>query len=216
MTHSKTNVMINISNHCPQHHDATIRHKLKTSFLKETFGFNLHNETPKTSNIVNNKIELFTFKDNWHNRDGLLDVSTFKISGTSDTISTDFLKHIAIQKKNKKNIVGSVDDIFLSSYDNDKIRGFIDFKCHEKWKMDLHAFKSDSRIRHSNNTTNNIACGKLLNVLLNKCPERFKELRHNKVYTLPFIPNDVILFFYTLTIMETNITKTYKIEIVLV
>jgi len=185
-------------------HDTIIRHNVKLEMFKETFCFNSNGSNPIEQNILNNKISLFTFEHEMVEH--MLDVSKICMQTTQHNIADDFLSYMSQCKyktTNYKNHIKNYADI----------KKYIDAECNQKIRNDMRILKKEACVIRSNNNEKNITCSRLLSKLMEQCRERFTHVG-DTICSIPFIKNDTINYFYTIT--AGTISRTYLIKLILV
>lgn len=186
--------------------DVIITYELSCKKLQNIFCFNLHNNNPNISNIINNSIKLFTFVNN-DDKSLSVDISKLNINKTPTlNISTEFLTFLAKKKHNREDY-----HICINNYKD--IQTYINISCCECAMRDFDGYKKNANISSycKETTHTNETCSKLLSMLFNQCPERF--CNSNKIKSLPFLIGDVIVYYYT--IKTCDITRIYEIRAVI-
>jgi hypothetical protein len=185
-------------------YDTIIEHNVKLEMLKDTFCFNCNGNNPNKHNILNNKISLFTFENEMVEH--MLDISKISMQNTKHNIADEFLSYISQCKYKTTNY-----RIHIKNYVD--IKKYIDTECNEKIRNDMCLLKKEACIIRSNNNEKNITCSRLLSKLMELCKERFTDVG-DTICSIPFIKNDTINYFYTIT--AGTISRTYLIKVILV
>ena len=181
----------------PIKHDITIQHKVKLSMFKETFCFNCNGSKLNQQNVKNNKISLFTFDREMTKH--MLDV-------THHNIANDFLSFASQCKYKTPNYASHIKN-------HADIKKYIESKCNEKNIHDMRLLKKEACVVRSNNSEKNVTCSILLLQLMEQCRERFTNV-NSKISSIPFIKNDTVNYFYTVT--AGTISRTYLIKLILI
>lgn len=183
-------------------YDALITKNIPLTALNELFGFNLYKHNPVLKNILNDKIQLFTFYD------GLqpslsINVADLKVKSTSRNIATDFLQHMSVSKFKTEHYDRVI-------HNHELIRTYINEECLAKMKKDIRSLKKNASITSRENASLNSSCCKFLTLLVENCRDRFDK--NNKIQPLPFRIGDSFIFYYT--VCAGNIKRTYQIQLI--
>jgi len=169
----------------------TINKYLNLKETQEMFCYKSKLKTLNTLNLDNlgTNITCYTFLNNLD-----FNILNSNVINTKNNIYVDFLKFISVRLHNNDNY-----KVCIKDYRN--IKKHIIDSCNKKLQRD---------ILHVNHKT----CFILLKQILTSCPERFNNLKINKILSVPFENNDIIYCYYTIKYKEY--IKSYKINYILV